>query len=243
MIPTSTLFEELLESGDYYVETRLSINDTPPDESYGENILMSVHTTRKVFSQDLPTVGGVIAGEISVEMMMPDNPIPRMAKIIPYIRLRDLEMTRYTEWVQKGVYYLDTRKKREDSAGFLRLQIRGYDSIMKTEQDYPDSELVWPAIDVDVVQEIADFIGVEVDQRTYDVMTNGYQVESTTGYTCREVLGYIAAMYGGNFVMSDRGKLWLVAMGDASADDEVETNYLINEENEVVTFGGDRILV
>ena len=243
MIPTSTLFKDLLESGDYYVETVLSVNDTPPDESYAENILMSVHTTKKVFSQDIPAVGGVIAGEISVEMLMPEQPIPRMAKLSPYVRLRNLEKTRYTEWIPKGSYYLDTRKKVEDTAGAIRLQIRGYDSIMKTEQDYPESKLSFPARDLDVVQEIADFIGVRLDGRTKDVMQNAYQVEDVTGYTFREVLGYIAAMYGGNFVMSDRGALWLVAMGDASADDEVETNYLINETRNVITFGGDRILV
>lgn len=243
MIATSTLFDELLASGDYYVETCLSINDTPPDESYGENILMAINTTRKVFAQDLPTVGGVIAGEISVEMMMPDETIPRMAKLMPYVRLRNLEKTRYTEWIPKGVYYLDTRKKREDNAGNLRLQITGYDDILRTEQDYPESQLSWPASDTDVVTEIADFIGVEVDDRTFDIMQNDYQVENVDGYSCREVLGYIAAMYGGNFIMSDRGKLRLVAMGDVSADDEVETNYLINEEQTVITFGGDRILV
>lgn len=243
MIPTSALFRELLESGDYYVETCLSINDTPPEKSYGEDVLISVHTSRKVFSQDLPTVGGVIAGEISVEMMMPEDPIPRMAKLSPYVRIRNLEQTRYSEWIPKGVFYTDTRKKQEDAAGFIRLQIRGFDDILKTEQDYPESTLEWPAADTDVVQEIADFIGVEVDIRTLDIMQNAYQVEDPAGYSCREVLGYIAAMYGGNFVMSDRGKLWLIAMGNASADDEVETNYLINEEKAVITFGGDRILV
>lgn len=242
MILVSDLFNELL-SGDYYVETRLSVNGAAPEDGYDESQLISMKTSRKTFQQELPTVGGCIAGEISIEIREPEEAIPRQAKLIPYVRLRDLEGTRFSEWIQKGVFYIDTRKKLEDSTGLIRLQIQGYDDILKTEQDYPESALSWPAADVDVVHEIADHIGVEVDARTMDIMKNAYQVDDVTGYSCREVLGYIAAMYGGNFIMSDRGKLRLVAMGDVSADDTLETNYLVNEGGDIVTFGGDRILV
>lgn len=239
----SLLFKSLILSGDYRVETRLSIDGAAPDDAYGENVLISLKTSRRVFQQALPTVGGCIAGEISVDMMQPETAIPRQAKLIPYVRLHNLEGTQCTEWIQKGVFYIDTRKKRDDTSGFVRLQIKGYDDILKTEQDYPESKLTFPAIDTDVVQEIAEHIGVEVDERTLDIMKNAYQVDDATGYSCREVLGYIAAMYGGNFIMSDCGKLLLVALGDASADDEVETSYLINEDLDIITFGGDRILV
>lgn len=238
----SDLFKELLE-GDYRVETRLSVNDAAPDDSYGEDILISMSTSRKVFPQELPTVGGCVAGELSLEIREPPEAIPRQAKLIPYVRLWSLDGSRCSEWVQKGVFYIDTRKKKEDNSGIIKYSIQGYDDILKTEQDYTDSELTWPAMDEEVVWEIAKRIGVKIDRRTLDIITNEYQVDDVTGYTYREVLGYIAAMYGGNFIMSDEGLLLLVAMGNVSADDSVETNYLIDENGNILTFGGDRILV
>lgn len=242
MQAVSRRYRELL-AGDHRVETRLTINGSFAGEGYGEDILISMKTSRKVFQQELPTVGGCIAGEISLEMKQPEKVIPRRARLVPYIRLWNLEGTSCSEWVQKGVFYIDTRKKKEDTSGFVKIQIKGYDDILKTEQDYPESALEWPAKDTAVVQEIADRIGVKVDIRTWNIMQNAYQIDSAAGYSCREVLGYIAAMYGGNFIMSDLGMLLLVVMGDVSADDNMETNYLVDEERNVVTFGGDRILV
>lgn len=242
MQAVSDLFKELQE-GDYRMETRLSINGAAPDDSYGEDILISMTTSRKVFQQELPTVGGCIAGEITIEMREPPEAIPRQAKLIPYVRLWSLDGTRCSEWVQKGVFYIDTRKKKEDTTGIIKYSIQGYDDILKTEQEYTGSALEWPAHDEDVVWEIAKHIGVKIDIRTLDIITNEYQVDDVTGYTYREVLGYIAAMYGGNFIMSDEGLLLLVAMGDVSADDNVETNYLIDEVGNILTVGGDRILV
>ena len=55
----------------------------------------------------------------------------------------------------------------------------------------------------------------------------------------REILGYIAAMYAGNFIMSDDGKLRLVRLNEIG----IETHYLVDTAGYVLTFGGDRILV
>jgi hypothetical protein len=59
------------------------------------------------------------------------------------------------------------------------------------------------------------------------------------GYTMREMLGYIASAYGGNFIISDDRKLLLVPLGGLRS----ETYYLVTEGGNPITFGGDRILV
>lgn len=240
MQPTSNLYEELL-AGSHWKETRLSINDSDPNTSYDESILISMHTYRQVFPSETPSVGGCISGEIAIEMKRPPSTIPRQAKLVPYVRLTD--GSRATEWIKKGVFYVDTRSMREDGSNFEVLTIKGYDDILKAEQDYPETTLTWPAIDIDVVDEIAKFIGVSVDSRTRDVIKNAYQVGYPADYSCRETLGYIAAMYGGSFIMSDLGELLLVTLGDVFADDDRVTNYLINEEGYNITVGGVRILV
>lgn len=259
MQTTSDLYRELL-SGSHWKETRLAIGETGKlitklgdtitfggtsilvgssgaDGGYDESVLVSMKTSGRMFSQDTPGVGGCVSGEIDVEMVKPLGDIPRQARLVPYVRLTD--GIRYSEWIQKGVFYVDTRQKKEDGTGIEKIVIHGYDSMLKTEQDYPAGTLSWPARDIDVVREIASYIGVSVDSRTAAIMARGYPVQYPGGYTCREVLGYIAAMYAGCFVMSDLGELRLVALNGIP----VETRYLIAGVGQPITIGGVRILV
>ena len=237
MQETSDLYKELLDTR-YTTQTRLVIgNTTDPEDGYGEDVLLSMETRTGLFGNDTPSVGDCVSAEITVEMIKPSAAIPKQARLVPYVRLTD--GTRHSEWVQKGVFYLDTRDKKEDGSGIEKMILTGYDAMLKAEQDYPSSKLSWPAKDIDVVKEIAAFIGVAVDSQTVSMINKGYKIQLPTEYSCREVLGYIAAMYAGNFVMSDTGKLRLVLLYDLPA----ETNYLITRSGRAITFGGVRILV
>jgi hypothetical protein len=53
------------------------------------------------------------------------------------------------------------------------------------------------------------------------------------------VLGYIAAMYAGSFVMSDLGELRLIPINNIPK----ETRRLIDQSGNAILFGGVRILV
>ena len=259
MQKTSDLYKELLAS-DYQTETRLAIGETGvlitrygegitfggvriltastgADGGFTEDQLISIKTDRRVFSDNTPTVGGCISAQIDIEMLKPYGEIPKYARMVPYVRLTD--GVRHSEWIQKGVFYIDPRRKKTDGSRIEKIVIRGYDDMLKTEQDYPTSELSWPARDIDVVREIAEFIGVSLDIRTETVMKHGYMVQYPSQYSCREVLGYIAAMYGGCFIMSDLGELRLVSLTGIPP----ETRYLIAGAGQAITFGGVRILV
>lgn len=213
------------------------VGATGADGGYDESLLVSMQAEFHVFSDDTPSVGGCVAAEISVEMVKPLSEIPRQARLVPYVRLTD--GTRYSEWIQKGVFYVDTREKLEDGSSIEKIKLHGYDDMLKAEQDYPASRLAWPARDIDAVREIAEFIGVSVDPRTVSLMGRGYPVQYPAGYSCREVLGYIAAMYAGCFVMSDAGELRLITIYGIPK----ETRYLIAAAGQPITFGGVRILV
>ena len=207
------------------------------DGGYDETLLISMEADFQIFSDESPTVGNCVSSEINVEMIKPAAELPRQARLVPYVRLTDGR--RYSEWIQKGVFYIDTRGKVEDGSSIEKIQIHGYDDMLKAEQDYPASTLAWPARDIDVVREIAAFIGVSVDPRTVAIINRGYRIQYPTGYSCRDVLGYIAAMYAGCFVMSDLGELRLVTIYGIPK----ETRYLIDAAGFAITFGGDRILV
>ena len=93
--------------------------------------------------------------------------------------------------------------------------------------------------DIQAVNAIATFLGFTLDDYVAEQIVNGYEVPIPAQYSCREALGYIAAMYAGCWIMDDFGHLRLVTVNGMPA----ETNYLINGAGFSITFGGDRILV
>jgi hypothetical protein len=144
-----------------------------------------------------------------------------------------------SEWLPMGVYYIDTRETTKNGDGLNILTLHGYDAMLFAEQDFAGTSLDFPAIDTDIVAEIASTMGVQVDDRTYDLMTDEYTMPLPSGYSLREILGYIASMYVGSFIMSETGELRLVSILELPP----ETNYLIDNAGDAITFGGDRILV
>lgn len=219
---------------------RILVDTGGPDTAYNEDVIVSIRTSRKLFS-DAPMVGAAAAGEIELEMIKPAAEIPRRARIVPYLRISD--GTRVSEWIQKGAYYVDARDEVPSSNGVWScLTLHGFDGMLYAESDYPSgSGLDWPAADIDIVQEIADYLGLGVDDRVYRIMVEGYPVQYPAGYSCREILGYIGAMYAGNWVMNDHGELMLIPLAGIPP----ETRYLIvgKDDGSAITFGGDRILV
>lgn len=260
MYNTSALWNTLLSDKRHYYEMAVVIGETGrlitkageaitfggnailiaqsgADSGYRENALISVEVERSLFSENHPGVGSCISSELSVQILRPFGTFPRMALVRPYVRITNGVDT--SEWIPQGVYYIDTREHTQNDDGITVLTIHAYDSMLMTEQDFPDTGLTFPATDTDVVNAIASAIGVGVDSRTWEVMTQGYPISLPAGYSMREVLGNIAAMYAGNWIMNYDGNLLLVALNSIPG----ETNYLIDNAGFAITFGGDRILV
>ena len=260
MQQTSALYKDIL-AGNYTVETRLAIGDSGllvektgdyitfggtrilvaasgADSGYNENMLSSVETTSGLFSGDEPSVGECISREINVKMLKPAANIQGLSRLALYVRITDGYRT--SEWLPQGVFYMDSMDENADDDDVKWLQIHGYDALLFSEQDYPaNTKLSWPAKDVDVVQEIATAMNVSVDQKTIQVMKNAYTIQWDATYSCREYLGYIAAMYAGCFIMSESGELLLVCFWSIPK----ETRYLTDNSGYAITFGGDRIVV
>jgi len=220
-------------------ETRILVDQGGADSGYTEQRIFSLKTYRNMFPGNMPSVGNCIAGEIEVRMFNPIGEIPRMAQMVPYIRLSSPDRTRVSEWLRKGVYFIDTRDVSDNEDGMEILSLHGYDALAKAQGDYPDSSISYPATDIQIVREIASALEVQIDPRTIELMTRGYQYGLPVGYSMSEVLCNIAASYAGNFIMSDAGELRLVTLTELPKD----TRYLVTETGYAITFGGDRILV
>ncbi len=232
MQTTSALYQSII-ADDHWFETRLIIDGVG---TFPERQLFSVSTQLQMF-QGSPTLGAAVAGEISVKMLDPGESIPNMATLRPQVRA--CNATQQSEWLPQGVYMIDTRERSVNESGLSVLSLHGFDAMLKTEQAFESSTITGDSTDAQMVAEIASIIGVGVDERTYALMDKAYTIPLPTGYTLREVLGYIASMYVGCFIMSEDGKLRLVSMLELPP----ETNYLIDQEGDTITFGGDRILV
>ena len=258
---TSALYDDIVSNENHWFEVALAIGDRGrlidefgnvlifgtdailvdtggANTAFRADILMSLSTKHSVFNENHPVVGSALAGELDVTMLKPVASIPKMARLAPYIRATDGE--RVSEWLPKGIYYVDTRETSHNSNGLDIITIHGYDAMLMFEANYPsDNASNYPMLDTAMVQFIANSVRISVDPRTFQRMNRGYKFSLPLGYSSREMLGIIAASYGGNFIISDEGQLLLIRLQDLPK----ETNYLVTESGDVLVFGNDKILV
>ena len=245
MLTTSALYNTII-AGSHWFESKVEINGV----TYGEDIATSLTSRYRVFSENQPVVGGCLAAELEVTMLAPSAEIPRMAQVKPYVRAKNATQT--SEWLPQGVFFIDTRQTTHNDDGLDVLTLHCYDAMLKAEADYPSTSISYPAKDYRIVQIIAYAMGLQsssaatnhngIDARTKALMNNGsgiYNISLPVGYSMREVLANIAAMYAGNWIVTYEGKLRLVTLTELPD----ETYYLMDELFEAITFGGDRILV
>ena len=276
MQTTSALYQQIIAEQSHYFEKKVSINNV----EYGEDKIFSLSTDANVFKNG-PEVGKAVAAEIDLTILKPDDVIPRMAQIIPYIRactdstsnpvemsgdnivlddvaemegdicvcdesvylsnrvvyFRPVVVKTTSEWLQMGVFYIDTRETTKNNDGIDRMTIHGYDAMLFAEADYPSTSHAWPYSDINVVREIASTMNVTVDPRTTAQLTAANKIQLPSAYTMRETLGHIACSYAGNFVMSYDGKLLFIPL--IGLDDESSTvgDYLVDENGNALMFG------
>lgn len=208
------------------VEYKVDIAGT----EYEMSDIFSATITQPLFEK--LSVGNACSAELKIRFA-PKGTIPRMAKIVPYARKTSVD-----EWVQLGVFYTDTRSL---TGGLM--EITAYDDMLKSETvwvprqdlEFPETGLPMP----NAVAEIARLIGVSVDSRT--VLNAEYSIDyPANDYTLRDVLRYIGAAHGGNWIITASGELLLVPLFESMPN---KTNYLVTEDGSAITFGGVRILL
>ena len=237
MQTTSELYNSILLKP-YDVETKIDIYTSDGKAlvgSYGEDVLVSCMTTGKLFSS--PSVGAAVGREIDVKMLMPTETLPRMAMLKLFVRIK--YGTDASEWIQKGVYFIDTRStdKLTDV-----LTIHGYDAMLKTEQLYCGSGDVgqWPRTMATVVNDICSKIGVTLDSRT--TISSTYTCQLDTTFSMREYLSHIAAAHAGVFMMTDTGQMRLVPLKHGTSVADLGQNVDLLEQSPALA-AYDRVVI
>ena len=234
MHKVSNLFLTLLADKNHCVETKLNIARV--EYSQADIVKDSLRVYGGLYSTF--GIGNCSARQIDFEIL-PKGNISRQAKIEVYARLVSGEQA--SEWIPKGVFYFATRKT-DRKTGVL--SVHGYDSMLKAEQAWLDSNYdaeTWPMPVWTAVNDIARRMSVAVDSRTQlnVAFPAQYPVDSDGDMTMREALSRIAVANAGNWDITDEGKLLLVGLNSMPE----ETSYLITEGGSAITFGGVRILV
>lgn len=173
---------------------------------------------------DAVAVGCVQARQIVVEIQ-PNGEIPRRAAVEVICQPVDSWTVYGANW---GTYYISRREKVGN-----RLRITCYCPVLKMEGDYfqNGSDVgEWPRNMLDVAAEICERIGMDID---YPAGLPTYTMDAPTGMTMREVMGQIAAAYGGNWVSRHDGSLYLLPlwekMGTYSAANNAQTLTAVGE--------------
>lgn len=192
----------LIESGKYRVEYKLQIAGVDYDASH----LQGVPTIKQALLEK-PLLGRVCSAELTAEVIPIDGiTIPRAAPCWAFCRLTSPDGKIVTDWIPKGRYYIKTR----DGTSTITLTMS--DEMLKSGRTYLDKTLLdWPAAQKDIVADIARIMEVDVDERTIIAEGDAYTVENIDGDALMsEVLSWIGICNGGNWVMSDSGKLRLI---------------------------------
>ena len=217
------------QNGLYRWESKVTIAGV----EYSEENIFALSTKSALFATGAASIGGCVAKEVDL-IVIPQGDIPRMAEVVVYVR--PVADGIKTEWLQKGVFYIDTRSA-DKTTGLLT--IHGYDAMLKAEQTYlqEGDAGTWPRIMSSVVADIARRMGVSVDSRT--VLNGAFKVGYPGDYTMREILGYVATAHGGNWIITDVGALRLIPLWSLPP----ETNYLVTDVGDVILFGDTKILI
>lgn len=232
MIPTSVLYKQIVSAEPHWFETKISITGNTLTEAQ----IMSVSSERIGMSESAPSIGGVFSATLRLTIENPAFTIPKRAEIVVYYRAKNAAQT--SEWLQFGVYYVDTQERNTSYNSVDSIDITAFDVMLKTEKMYPNTNHAWPYLDINVVSEIAADIGCSVDSRTVALMTANYMVNLPVDYTEREVLSQIATAYCGNFVITPSNTLLLVPLY-GNDDSNIVGNYLADDDGTTALLFGD----
>ena len=235
MQTTTATYKSIL-AGNHSVQVKVDIGGTEYDMSQ----LISVKSELSAFSRSEPSIGGCISGQLIIKLIDPGTTFDKRAAVIPYARLIAPDGTT-SEWLQEGKYFID--KTTVDATGVMT--ITAYDIILQMEQPMhtdPSAASNYPKVAMTVASEVATRLGTSVDSRTLlNIMTMPYMVQfpgiGNQGYTMRQVMGYIAAMFCANWVSGYDGKLRLVQFKGSKED------LLVDEYGNALVFSDTRIVV
>lgn len=204
MLQTSEVYKKLLASDSSIKVHRYLIDGV----EYTRGI-QGCRRTRSLFAQSTHSFGGCYSASLELGFVpQKGHTIKRNAEVQVFTKLVSFDGTEESEEIPQGTFYIAKRSVRSSWT-----TLTCYDAMMKLSKIYAPQEGdigTWPRKMSVVVKEIFDRIGIELDPRT---TINDYDVEYPNTLTEREILGYIAAAHGANWVITQENRAHMVPYG------------------------------
>ena len=225
----SETWKRLAVRGNFRMESVAIINGV-------EYTAISAPIINRALLADNLSVGNCISSTLKLSVLT-DDVLGKAAQVV--IKARITDDVEYSEWLEFGTFYIDNRSI---DSGLVTVQC--YDSMLKASQMYTDDtnaedRIGWPKSMRDCVNEIAARIGVEVDSRTVIKTTEPYQVPYPSKLSMVQVLGYIGACHGGNWIITQENKLRLVPLLAPPAE---TFNVIDHDYNPIYTGDGHKLV-
>ncbi len=201
MISVSTTYNNIILAGGQY-EWQI-INGA---STFSKVNLISGKITRTAYEQ--LSIGNVLSAQLDLELR--DVTVDTTSPL--RIQFRATDGSSSSSWYDKGYFFIDTV---ESSPYSDITKITAFDAMLKTETPYQTSGEWTPTTDAVVLQRIVSDMGVVIDTATLNIfandpiMLNASPNIGTDGTTDREILSYLGAMRGGNWIIGYDGKLYL----------------------------------
>lgn len=212
MIHVSQTFNELIKQHAREWFVKVDINGT----EYGMDSIVDFEIQNDIAGSDEFAIGTAVFSKLSLSIRTFDV-VPPNARIIPYVSLKTDGVTWLdsdfswaeadipwdggtTDWLPLGVFYVDNREQIYDV-----LYLECYDGLVFADVEYI-SQLNYPATLQEIWDDICDQIGFSYDSSVQ--INPSYTVNiAPTGYTCRQVLSFIAGCHGASIKMTRNGAI------------------------------------
>ncbi|WP_019636119.1 hypothetical protein [Paenibacillus fonticola] len=244
MYPISPIFADYIKRLDKTYKVKALINGV----EYSSADIVEFEIENILAAGDEFEIGTAIPSKLIMKLRLPDAIKPN-AQVIPYLALSLESMTwldaKYpwqdmhipwasgmTEWLPLGEFYIDSREKINDVWTYTC-----YDKLIMADVAYI-SQLNYPASQKAVFDEICSRIGFTYDSSV--VINPSYQIQAgPAGYTCRQVLAYIAGANGASIYMGKDGVMRFkrFASGEQAAVELTTADYIrVKQLNPIKTF-------
>lgn len=155
----------------------------------------SVKVTGGSTSEEELTFGSTVASQVEIEMVPPDFFMENQEFSLAFGLMIDAAV----EYIPMGVFRAEKPEKSKD-----RIKFVAYDRmIYKAEQAY-FSDLSFPTTSTAILNEIGTKLSITLATTDLEPITLNTKPE---GYTYREMIGYIASLYGRFAVFNREGNL------------------------------------